>query len=107
MVPQCAPVVEPNRHTAAPTGASVLPATGSRPPLKSSTNGCGVKVALVLTTPKSASPGKTEAATSPDGCWLEPNVGSPGLPQCPAGTKPPRSAKPTEQRAVPSARVMK
>src|SRR6185312_11529690 len=61
IVPQNVPVVEPERQIAAPTGASVLPATGSRLPLKSLTNGCSVSPLVTCTKPSSLSPGKIDA----------------------------------------------
>ncbi len=107
IVPQNVPVVEPERHTAAPTGASVLPATGSSLPLKSLTTGRGVQSPLTSTKPMSASPGKTEAFTTPCASLLKPVVVVPGVPQWPAVTKPPSTEKPIEQRAVPPSREMK
>src|SRR4051794_11614587 len=107
MVPHRVPVVEPDRQIAAPTGASVLPATGSSLPSKSLTTARGVQSPLTSTKPLSASPGKTEARTVPWACWLKPDVLSPTVPQRPAVTKPPSTEKPIEQRAVPPSTAMK
>src|SRR4029450_9954708 len=98
MTPQCVPVVEPLRHTVAPTGASCDPATGASPPLKSLTTGRGVQSPLTSTTPKSPLPGNTESVTVPCATWLNPAVVAPTPPQCPAVTKPPSTEKPMEQR---------
>src|SRR5690349_15046317 len=99
MTPQWVPVVEPLRHTDAPTGASCEPATGTVPPLKSLTTGCGVQLPLTATTPKSLSPGNDDAVNWPWACWLNPVVVPPTCPQCPAVTKPVVTEKPIEQRA--------
>ncbi|PSK64749.1 hypothetical protein B0E53_03319 [Micromonospora sp. MH33] len=97
ITPQRVPVVEPERHTEAPTGASLEPFTGTVPPLKSFTTPCGVHWPLTSTTAQS-SPGNEEAAKVPWATRFAPVVRSPGRPQCPAVTKPPTTEKPTEQR---------
>src|SRR3954469_14200448 len=99
MTPQCVPVVEPLRHTDAPTGASWAPATGTVPPLKSLTTGCGVKVPFTVTSAKSPQPGNCDAVNVPCACPVVLAVLLPGCPQCPAVTKPTVTEKPTEQRA--------
>src|ERR671920_469810 len=101
MTPHRVPVVEPDRQIAAPTGASVLPATGSRLPWKSLTTGCGVKLALVSTKPMSALPGNTDARVTPCATPFGALVRDPAGPQWPAVTKPPTTEKPIEQRALP------
>src|SRR4051812_3119648 len=99
MRPQCVPVVDPLRHTEAPTGASAEPATVMVPPLKSLTTGCGVQSPFTSTNEKSPLPGKVDCRNVPCACWLKPVVVLPGWPQCPALTKPPSTEKPIEQRA--------
>ena len=105
MVPQCQPVVEPDRQIAAPTSASTEPATCTSLVPSPLTAGVAVHSLSTLTQDMSL-PGKTEASTVPWSTSLKPVVLPPGFPQCPAPANPccpPLvTENPTEQRAFSS-----
>src|SRR5690606_1781444 len=105
MVPQCHPVVEPERHTDAPTRACTEPVTSTTSPSCALTPGVAVHWSLVATQAMSL-PGKVDASKVPCAVRSNPVVVSPGSPQCPAVTKPGCSTavteNPTEQRAESS-----
>ncbi len=102
-VPQCQPVVEPERHTDAPTAAAVDPVTWTFCPPAPLTYGVAVQLELVATHAMSR-PGKTEPWKVPWATWLEPVVLEPARPQWPAVAKPcwvPLvTGKPIEQRLL-------
>src|SRR3954471_23375466 len=81
MTPHCSPVVEPDRHTAAPTATAREPVTG----IDSATSLVGVQAAVLVTriAPKS-SPGKSESATGPISTPFAPAQLPPSAVQCPA-----------------------
>ena len=99
-VPQCQPVVDPERHTEEPTVACTEPATCALEPL---TYGVARQLAFVATQAMSL-PGKIDAWNVPCAVWSKPVVVLPACPQCPAVAKPcwvPRvTGKPIEQRAL-------
>src|SRR6478752_7513876 len=101
MVPQCQPVVEPDRQTEAPSMATLEPATVTVPPLPFFTSGLGVQSAFTATQAKSL-PGKVDPWKTPWAARLTPVVVAPALPQWPALTNPfwvPRvTENPIEQR---------
>ncbi len=101
-VPQCQPVVDPERHTEAPTSASTEPASWIFSPFCAFTSGVAVQPELTPTQAMSL-PGKVEAWKVPWAASLKPVVVAPGLPQCPAVAKPCWSSlvteNPMEQRA--------
>ncbi len=100
IVPQCQPVVEPDRQTEAPTCCSTEPVTA---PDALFTYGVAVQLLLVATQDMSL-PGKTEAWKLPCAARLAPVVLDPARPQWPALTKPwvvPRViGKPIEHRLL-------
>ncbi|GAA3290666.1 hypothetical protein GCM10020295_05640 [Streptomyces cinereospinus] len=103
-MPQCQPVVEPERHTDAPTSASTEPPTCAISPPSALTPAVAVQSPLTATHAMSL-PGNVEAWKVPWSARLWPVVRSPWSPQWPAVAKPCRSPlvteKPTEQRAAP------
>ncbi len=104
IVPQCQPVVEPERHTEAPTGCRTEPVTCTFAPPLPFTYGVAVQLPFAATHAMSL-PGKTEAWKEPWATRLKPVVLVPARPQCPAVAKPCTvplvTGKPTEQRPEP------
>src|SRR4051812_29470806 len=96
IVPQRHPVVRPERHTELPMLATLEPAMRTSAPLPCSpTHGRLFQSPLVSIQDQSL-PGNVDARIDPIATQLLPAVGLPALPQWPALTKPPFTAKPTE-----------